>query len=98
MVTRAEVVEKRGDVGERIQTSSYKMNEFGDVRYNTVTVINNTVVGVPVVVQQLTNLTRIHKDAGSTLASLSGLRIQHCCELWCKSQTRLRSGVAVAVV
>uniref|UniRef100_A0A8D1CCE7 Uncharacterized protein n=2 Tax=Sus scrofa TaxID=9823 RepID=A0A8D1CCE7_PIG len=27
------------------------------------------------------------------LASLSGLRIPHYCRLWCRSQTRLRSGV-----
>ena len=33
-----------------------------------------------------------------TLASLSGLRIWHCCELLCRSQTHLRSGVAVALV
>ena len=32
------------------------------------------------------------------LASLSGLRIWHCCELWDRSQMWLRSGVAVAVV
>ena len=32
------------------------------------------------------------------LASLSGLRIQHFCELWCRLKTRLRSGVAMAVV
>ena len=32
------------------------------------------------------------------LASLSGLRIRHCCQLWCRSQTQLKSGVAVAVV
>ena len=32
-----------------------------------------------------------------SLASLKGLRIWHCCELWCRSQTRLRSRVAVAV-
>ena len=31
-------------------------------------------------------------------ASLSGLGIQRCRELWCRSQARLRSGVAVAVV
>ena len=30
-------------------------------------------------------------------ALLSGLRIRHCCELWCRSQTWLRSCVAVAV-
>ena len=29
------------------------------------------------------------------LASLRGLRIQHCLELWCKSQMWLRSGVAM---
>ena len=33
-----------------------------------------------------------------SLALLSGLRIQHFHELWYRSQTRLRSCVAVAVV
>ena len=32
-----------------------------------------------------------------SLALLSGLRIWHCCELWCWLQIRLGSGVAVAV-
>ena len=32
-----------------------------------------------------------------SLASLSGLRIRHCCELWSRSQTQLGSQVAVAV-
>ena len=32
-----------------------------------------------------------------SLTSLSGLRIRRCCELWCRSQTWLRFGVAVAV-
>ena len=44
------------------------------------------------------NLTSIHKMWVWSLASLSGLRIRHCCELWCRSQTQLRPGVAVAVV
>ena len=38
---------------------------------------------------------RIHVQS---LALLSGLRIQRCCELWCRSQMRLRSCVAVALV
>ena len=33
-----------------------------------------------------------------SLASLSGLRIQRCRELWCRSRTRLGSGIAVAMV
>ena len=32
-----------------------------------------------------------------SLASLSGLRIRCCPELWCRLQTRLRSGVTVAL-
>ena len=32
-----------------------------------------------------------------SLASLSGLTIQSCCELWCRLQTLLGSGVGVAV-
>ena len=31
-----------------------------------------------------------------SLTLLSGLRIWHCCELWCRSQTWLRSGIAMA--
>ena len=44
------------------------------------------------------NPTRNHRLQVQSLASLSGLRIQRCCELWCRSQTRPRSGIAVAIV
>ena len=43
------------------------------------------------------NLTGNHKVAVRSLASLSGLRIWHCRELWCRLQTRLGSCMAVAV-
>ena len=33
-----------------------------------------------------------------SLALLSGLRIRHCCELWCRLQMQLGYRVAVAVV
>ena len=33
---------------------------------------------------------------GQSLTPISGLRIQRCRELWCRSKTRLGSGVAVA--
>ena len=33
-----------------------------------------------------------------SLASLSRLRIRHCCELWCRLQIRRGSQVAMAVV
>ena len=40
-----------------------------------------------------------YEDAGSKLlASLSGLRIWRCCELWYRSQRQLRFIVAVAVL
>ena len=38
------------------------------------------------------------RTQAQSLASLSGLGIQHCHELCCRSQTQLGSGVAVAVV
>ena len=44
-----------------------------------------------------TNSTRNHRLPVRSLASLSGLRIRHCRELWCRSQTHLGSDVAVAV-
>ena len=43
-----------------------------------------------------TQLISMRMQVGS-LASLIVSRIQHCHELWCRSQTWLRSGVAVAV-
>ena len=40
--------------------------------------------GLPIVAQQVTNLAGIHEDVGSIpLASLGGLRIWYCRELWC---------------
>ena len=54
--------------------------------------------GVPVVAQWLTNLTRNHGVSGSVPALLSELRIRHCRELWCRSQIRLGSRVAMSVV
>ena len=52
---------------------------------------------VPVMAQQLMNLTSIHEDP-SLIPGLSGLRTWCCRELWCRSQTRLGSRIAVAVV
>ena len=54
---------------------------------------------VPLVAQWLGNLTSIiMKMWVQSLASLSVLRVQRSRELWCMSQMRLRSRVAVALV
>ena len=48
--------------------------------------------------QEVKNPTSIHEDAG-LIPGLALLVKDQCChELWCRSQTRLGSGVAVAVV
>ena len=52
-------------------------------------IITSKTLGVPIVAQWLTNLI-IREDTGS-LASLSGLRIWCCYELWYKSQMWLGS-------
>ena len=49
------------------------------------------------VAQWLMNPIGIMRLQVRSLASLSGLRIWHCCELWCRLQSRLGSDVAVAV-
>ena len=55
-------------------------------------------LGVPVVAQWKLIWLGTMKSQVRFLALLSGLRIQHYCELWRRSQTWLGSGVGVAVV
>ena len=43
------------------------------------------------------NLTSLLRTQVGFLTSLSGLKFQRCCELWCRLQMRLRSRVAVAL-
>ena len=45
----------------------------------------------------MTNLTSIHETWVRSLASLSGLIIQCCCELWCRLQMWFGSCTAVAM-
>ena len=59
--------------------------------------IRNPITGVPIVAQWLMNPTRNHEVGVRSLASLSMLRIQRFCELWCKSQMQLGYHVAVAL-
>ena len=54
--------------------------------------------GVPILAQWVTNPLVCTRMWVQSEASLSGLRIQYCCELWRRLQTWLRSGIAVAVV
>ena len=58
----------------------------------------NGVLGVPIVVQQKRIRLGTMRFRVQPLASLSGLRIQCCRELWCRLQTRSSSCIAVAVV
>ena len=55
-------------------------------------------LGVPIVAQQKQIRLGTMKLQVQSLASLSGLRIWYCRELWCRSRMRLRSGVAVCGV
>ena len=54
--------------------------------------------GVPIMVQWKRIWLGTMRLRVQSLASLSGLRIWHCHELWCRSQTRFTSGIVVVVV
>ena len=56
----------------------------------------NIKMGVPIVAQQKQIWLAPMRTQIQSLTSLSGLRIQHCHEQWCRSQTQLGFGVAVA--
>ena len=56
------------------------------------------ICGVPVMTQQKWIWLISMRTQVQSLDSLSGLRIKHCCELWCRWQMWLGSCIAVAVV
>ena len=43
------------------------------------------------------NMTSIHEEAGPISGLVQQVKIENGCELWCRSQRQLRSGIAVAV-
>jgi len=71
------------DREERITQVTFCFESFGE--------------GTPVVAQRKRIQLTTRRLWVRSPASLSGLRIQRCHELWCRSQTWLRSGTAVAM-
>ena len=67
-------------------------------RDGTISLLKLNILGVPVVAQWKRIRLGTMRFQVRSLASLSGLRIQPCHELWCRPWTQLGSGVAVAVV
>ena len=59
--------------------------------------ILKTASGIPIVAQRKRIRLGTMRLGVRPLTSLSGLRIQCGCELWCRSQMQFGSGVAVAV-
>ena len=66
-------------------------------KFSVIKIFKGIIIGVPVVVQWKRIRLGTMKLWVRSLVSLSGLRIQRYRELWCRSQTRLGSGVAVAL-
>ena len=76
----------------------FKRHFFPSTLNGLGTLIKSQRDGVPVVVQQKQIHLGTMRFRARSLASLSGLRIHCCRELWCRSQTWLESCIAVVVV
>ena len=70
---------------------------FGSYMRNSSSSIKVVSRGVPVLAQWKQIRLGTMRLPVQSLALLSGLRIRHCCELWCGSQVRLQSHVTVAL-
>ena len=57
-----------------------------------------TLLAVPIVAQQVKNMTSVHEDSGSTPGLTQWVKDPELLWLWCRSQMQLRSGVAVALM
>ena len=79
-------------------TQHTRRNEYGKSTRACESMCVHVCACVGVCEHMETDPTSLHGDLVQSLASRSGLRIQHCRELWCRWQTRLGSCVAVAVV
>ena len=72
--------------------------EMDSIENHEKIVIKKLQIGVPTVAQRKLIQLVPMKMGVQSLALLSGLRIWHCHVMWWRLQTRLGSGVAVAVV
>ena len=70
----------------------------GSDRKSKLFTYDGIVLGVPIVAQQKRIRLGTERSQIQSLASLSGLRILRCHELWCSLQRQLGSGVAVAPI
>ena len=66
--------------------------------FPNLTHLNNVLLAVPILAQWLTNPTRNHDVVGSIPGPPQWVKDLAFYELWCRSQTRLGSGIAVALV
>ena len=71
---------------------------FGPLTLKYISILFNKYVRSSHCGSAVMNPTSIREDAGLIPGRLSGLRIRCCSKLWCRSQTRLKSDIAMAVV
>ena len=77
-----------GEVNQKKRQIPYDITYMWNLKYRT---------GVPIMAQWKRIRLGTMRLRVQSLASLSGLRIQHCRELWYRSQMQLGSSIAVAL-
>ena len=93
------LIVKSQSQGENLKSTNREVTHSKERIFNKINnFLSETMEGVPLLAQRKRIWLGSMRTQVRSLALLSGLRIRHCHEFWCRAQIQLGSGVGVAVM